>query len=101
VMINGIKVGTVLEQSLAPESFAAVVTMSIRPDIHLPDDSVASVASQGLLGGKYLKLEPGHSKTLIAEGGSIGKTKNYQSLEQQVGDIIFLATDSGKPAAKP
>ena len=101
VMINGIKVGTVLEQSLAPESFAAVVTMSIRPDIHLPDDSVASVASQGLLGGKYLKLEPGHSKTLIAEGGSIGKTKNYQSLEQQVGDIIFLAADSGKPAAKP
>jgi hypothetical protein len=38
---------------------------------------------------------------MIAEGGVIAKTKTYQSLEEQVAQIIFLATDSGKPAAKP
>jgi phospholipid/cholesterol/gamma-HCH transport system substrate-binding protein len=101
VRINGIKVGTVLSQTLAPDSFAAVVTLSLRPDLHLPDDTTASVASEGLLGSKFLKLEPGRSKTMIAEGGVIAKTKTYQSLEEQVAQIIFLATDSGKPAAKP
>jgi phospholipid/cholesterol/gamma-HCH transport system substrate-binding protein len=100
VRINGIKVGTVLDQIIAPENFNAMVRMSIRPDIHLPTDTAASIASEGLLGSKFLKLEPGHAKTLIAEDGTIATTRNYQSLEEQVGQIIFLATDSGKSAAK-
>jgi phospholipid/cholesterol/gamma-HCH transport system substrate-binding protein len=98
VRINGIKVGTVLEETIAPESFEAVITLSLRPDIHLPEDSVASVDSEGLLGSKFLKLEPGHASTAIAAGGVISKTKNSKSLEDQVGQIIFLATDSGKTA---
>jgi phospholipid/cholesterol/gamma-HCH transport system substrate-binding protein len=100
VRINGIKVGTVLDQKIAPDSYEAVLTLSIRPDIHLPDDTVASISSEGLLGEKFLKLDPGHSKTMIAEGGAIANTKNSQSLEDQVGRIIFLATEGGKPAEK-
>lgn len=101
VRINGIKVGTVLDEKISPEDFAAQVKFSLRPDIHLPDDTVASISSEGLLGSKFLKLDPGRSKVLIAEGGTVSKTKNAESLEDQVGKIIFLATDSGKaPAAK-
>jgi len=96
VRINGIKVGTVLDQTIDPASFDAVVRMSISPKIHLPDDTVATVDSSGLLGDKYLKLIPGNSAKTIAPGGSIAHTKNYQSLEELVGQIIFLATDSGK-----
>jgi phospholipid/cholesterol/gamma-HCH transport system substrate-binding protein len=100
VRINGIKVGTVLDQAIQPESFEARVRFSIRPDIHLPDDTVASVDSEGLLGSKFLKLEPGRSQTMIAAGGAVAKTLNSQSLEDKVGRIIFLATDSGKPDEK-
>jgi len=95
IRINGIKIGTVLDLKIAPTSFDAVASLSVRPDIHLPDDTVASIASEGLLGSKFLKLEPGHSKTLLAAGGVIDHTKSPQSLEEQVGKIIFLATDSG------
>jgi phospholipid/cholesterol/gamma-HCH transport system substrate-binding protein len=95
VRINGIKVGSVIDQTIDPASFEAVVRMSIRPDIHLPVDSVASIASDGLLGGKYIKLDPGRSDKTIPPDGSITNTKNYKSLEEMVGDIIFLATDSG------
>ncbi len=103
VRINGIKVGTVLDQKIDPVTFNAVVTMSIMPKIHLPVDTEATVDSEGLLGGKYLKLMPGHSQQTIAAGGSIAHTKNYESLEEMVGKVIFLATDGGgaKPAAKP
>ena len=97
VRINGIKVGTVLNQMIDPDNFDAVVTMSIAPNIHLPDDTVATVDSSGLLGDKYLKLIPGRSAKMIEPGGKVANTKAYKSLEELVGDVIFLATDgSGK-----
>lgn len=105
VRINGIKVGTVLDQKIDATTFNAVVSMSITPDIHLPVDTVAVVDSEGLLGGKFVKLIPGRSPQTIAAGGVIEKTKTYQSLEDMVGKVIFLATSgddsNSKPAAKP
>jgi phospholipid/cholesterol/gamma-HCH transport system substrate-binding protein len=95
VRINGIKVGSVIDQVIDANSFEAVVRMSIRPDIHLPADTVATIASDGLLGGKYVALDPGRSAQMIPAEGTIAKTKNYRSLEEMVGQIIFLATDSG------
>ena len=92
VRINGIKVGTVTDRRLDPQTFDAVVTMSIQPDVKLPEDSVATIGSEGILGGKYIRLKPGKSKKTIPEGGKIGKSEDFKSLEDQVGDIIFLAT---------
>ncbi|MBM3564834.1 MAG: outer membrane lipid asymmetry maintenance protein MlaD [Alphaproteobacteria bacterium] len=96
VRISGIKVGTVTEQVLDPQTFDAVVTLSIARDVLLPADTVASVDSEGLLGGKYVRLEPGRAAERIPAGGAIKKTKNYRSLEDQVGEIIFLATGGDK-----
>ncbi len=92
VRISGIMVGTVTEQGLDPDTFDAVIKMSISPNVKLPVDTVASIASEGMLGGKYVRLEPGNAKTYIEEGGLITKTKDFRSLEDQVGEIIFLAT---------
>ena len=92
VRISGIKVGTVLENRLDPVSFDAVVVMSIRPDIKLPADTVASIASSGMLGDKYIQLVPGSDATILEAGSDIANTKDYRSLEDQVGEIIFLAT---------
>ncbi|MFA7431845.1 MAG: outer membrane lipid asymmetry maintenance protein MlaD [Rhodospirillaceae bacterium] len=101
VRISGIKVGTVAGQSLDPQTYQAVVLMTILPSVQLPQDTVASVASDGLLGGKYIKLEPGRAEQTIAAGGSLTRTRNYQSVEDLVGEIIFLATqDEGQGGAQ-
>ena len=92
VRISGIKVGTVLENKLDPVTFDAVVTMSIRPDIVLPLDTTATISSSGMLGDKYVMLLPGEADDKLAAGGEIAKTKDFRSLEDQVGEIIFLAT---------
>ncbi len=92
VRISGIKVGTVLDARLDPATFDAVVTLAMVPDVKLPADTQASIDSDGLLGGKYVRLEPGQAAERIADGGTIAKTKDYRSLEDQVGEIIFLAT---------
>ncbi|MBF0167836.1 MAG: outer membrane lipid asymmetry maintenance protein MlaD [Alphaproteobacteria bacterium] len=98
VRINGIKVGTVVGQKLDPATFNAVLTLSIAADIKLPSDSQASIGSDGLLGDKYVKIEPGVEKTTLEAGTQLAKTKDQKALEELVGEIIFLATeDPAKP----
>ena len=96
VRISGIDVGTVTSQTLNPETFQAQVIMSIDPSVVLPADTEASIVSDGLLGGKYVNLVPGRASERIAAGGVVSKTKDYQSLEDLVGQIIFLATNTGE-----
>lgn len=92
VRLNGIKIGTVSDLSLDGETFDAVVTMTIRSDIKLPVDSVAGIGSSGIIGGKFVTIKPGGGEEMVAAGGSLTKTEDFKSLEDQVGEIIFLAT---------
>jgi phospholipid/cholesterol/gamma-HCH transport system substrate-binding protein len=92
VRISGIRVGTVTSQALDPKTFQAQVTMSISSDVKLPEDSEAAIVSDGLLGGKYINLIPGRGTQMLAGGGVIPKTRDFQSVEDLVGEIIFLAT---------
>lgn len=97
VRINGIKVGTVAGYNLDPVTFNAVVHLTILPDIKLPVDTAATIASEGLLGGKFIKLIPGKQADRIAQGGAIARTKDYKSIEEMVGELIFLATSDNQP----
>lgn len=92
VRISGIKVGSVTDRRLDTKTYEAVITMTIAKDVMLPADTDASVASEGPLGGRYVRLEPGSSPTPIPPDGHIQETRGFRSLEDQVGEIIFLAT---------
>ena len=92
VRINGIKVGTVSDLNLDAGTFDAVVSMSIRSDVKIPADSVAAIGSAGIVGSKFVSIQPGGAKDFVADGGKIARTKDFKSLEDQVGEIIFLAT---------
>lgn len=100
VKISGVKIGTVTNRWLDPKTYAAIVSLTIDENVQIPVDTVAGISSEGPLGGKYVRLEPGTAATFITPGGMISKTRNYRSLEDQVGEIIFLATNrpsSGTP----
>lgn len=92
VRINGVKIGTVTSQKLSNEDYMVDVVVSISSDIKLPDDSVASITSDGLMGNKFVKIEPGHSKTLLQNGDEIKKTQDFETLEDLIGKFIFKAT---------
>lgn len=94
VRVSGIKVGSVTEQRLDSQSFKAVVTMTIMPDVRLPADTSATIVSDGLLGGRYVRLQPGSATEKLDSGASITSTEDFQSMEDLVGEIIFLATQS-------
>lgn len=95
VRINGIKVGTVISQKLNPEDYVAEIKMSLSPDLKLPKDSVAVIASSGLMGNKFIKIEPGQASEILVDGDEISRTKDFKTLEDMVGEIIFMVTDNG------
>ncbi|MBR2299037.1 MAG: outer membrane lipid asymmetry maintenance protein MlaD [Alphaproteobacteria bacterium] len=92
VRINGVKIGTVTSQKLSPEDYMVDVVLSISSDIKLPIDSVVSITSDGLMGNKFVKIEPGQSKTLLAHGDEIKKTQDFETMEDLIGKFIFKAT---------
>ena len=93
VVISGVKVGSVQNVTLNPETFLANVTMSIDSAIQLPLDTAALISSESLLGGLYLALEPGAEEDFIEEGGMIEYTQAPQNLEQLLGQFIFSMQD--------
>jgi phospholipid/cholesterol/gamma-HCH transport system substrate-binding protein len=95
VRINGIKVGTVTGQNLNNENYLVNVIFSISPDVKLPKDSVVSIVSDGLIGDKFVKIDPGKDSELLKDGDSFSKTKDFKTIEDLVGEIIFMVTDGG------
>ena len=93
VRIGGVKVGSVVKQYVDPEEFQAVVCMSIEDGIRIPTDSVATISSDGLLGGKYVKIEPGQADGLLAAEGEFQETRDVIALEELLGKVIFLVTN--------
>lgn len=98
VRLSGIKIGTVTSQRLDPQSFSAIVTMTIANDIKLPEDTAAKVAASGLLGANYLALEPGGSEKDLAPGGEIKHTQGSVNLMDLIGQAVFGAAGAAKPA---
>ena len=66
--------------------------MSIASDIKLPKDSTAMISSNGLMGNKFIKIEPGKSKDMLQNGDEISNTKDFKTLEDMVGEVIFMVT---------
>lgn len=92
VRVAGVKIGTVVDQTIDQEEYRAIVRMKINPEIELTKDTVVRISSAGLLSGKYVKLEPGGAKEKLAAGGELTNTKDVISLEELLGKVIFLVT---------
>ena len=97
VRIAGVKVGSVNQERIDPQSFQAVVALSVRDDIRLPKDTGAIITSESLLGGKYLSLQPGGDETMLQPGQSITITQSSISIEELLGKFIFSMTNAPKP----
>jgi phospholipid/cholesterol/gamma-HCH transport system substrate-binding protein len=89
VRIAGVKVGSIVSETLDPKTFLATVRMNIDPAYKLPDDTVAEIISSSLLGDKYMALVPGGSEQMIPPGGQIKFTQSPVSLENLIGQMIF------------
>ncbi|MFN3992366.1 MAG: outer membrane lipid asymmetry maintenance protein MlaD [Tabrizicola flagellatus] len=80
VRLAGVKVGTVTDLRLNPETYFADATISMRKDVAVPVDSTILVASEGLLGGTFVEVQPGGALEMLEPGGEIEDTQGAVSL---------------------
>jgi phospholipid/cholesterol/gamma-HCH transport system substrate-binding protein len=101
VMISGVKVGTVDDIQLDNKLYRAVVYFSVTNDVDLSTDSSARIASESLLGGKYLDVQPGGDDTNLKNGDQISLTQGASNLEDLLGRFIFSGNqEKGSSAEK-
>lgn len=97
VKVAGVTIGMVESIGLDPVSFEAIVRMAIasRYD-EIPSDTSASVLTSGVLGDRYIGLEPGGAPDMLKDGDELFITQSALVLEQIVGKYLFNAGSGDK-----
>ena len=99
VTMAGVRIGDVAGIHIDPRQYKAVVSMRIDPQYNqIPDDSDASIQTEGLLGGKYVGLGPGGSESYLKDGSTIEFTQSALVLENLV-NKFFANVAGGKSDA--
>ena len=92
VRMAGVKIGTVTDMWLDPESFRAQIIFSLREDLKIPDDSGVAVSQDGLLGGTFVEVIPGGSEFELEDGAEFLDTQGSVSLVS----LLLKFVSSGK-----
>ena len=80
VQISGVKIGSVTSVELNPKNYFATVKMSIVEGVQIPEDSAAKIASEGLLGGNFIAVDPGNSDFMLEPGAPFEHTQGSINL---------------------
>ena len=93
VKMSGVKIG-VVNRVYLDEDFLANVEFKVFSNIRIPKESVVAISSDGILGNKYLSVIPKNreSKDFFKQGDDFVNVIDFESIEDQVSKIIFLAT---------
>lgn len=94
VAIAGVNVGRVINISVDPVTFEAVVEMTLDSSFNeVPVDSSAGIYTAGLLGEKYIGIEPGGAPDFLEDGSVIRLTQSSIVLEKLISQFLFSQSD--------
>lgn len=93
IRVAGVRVGRVHSISFDQDRLQAVVLLNIESGFDkLSDDSIAAIRTDGLLGAKYVALEPGGSLESLVDGSEIHVTSSSMVLEKLINEIVVKLT---------
>lgn len=84
--LAGVTVGKVVAQRL-DDRYRAVLTLRVAEGVTFPVDSAAQIQTDGLMGGKFIAVQPGGEDEVIKPGKSFQFTQdsvNVQDLLEQI-----------------
>jgi phospholipid/cholesterol/gamma-HCH transport system substrate-binding protein len=87
VVVSGVEVGQVSSIGL-DENLRARVDLDVDPGLGLPVDTMASIMTEGVLGNKFVALEPGAEEEMLKDGEEIGFTESAVLLERLIGKFV-------------
>lgn len=89
VTLAGVQIGRVSKMEFDSSRQTSIVTMEIAPEIELPLDSIAIVTSEGMIGGRFIRLEPGGELEMLRDGDRLDYTQGSIMFEDLLAKIII------------
>ena len=89
VEMDGIEIGRVEEMSIDQDKQLAVVELKIRKGIKVYDDASAAIKTAGLIGDKYVKIDPGGAGNILKPGDTITETTSPIDVEELISKYAF------------
>jgi phospholipid/cholesterol/gamma-HCH transport system substrate-binding protein len=89
VTLAGVQIGRVSKMEFDSRRQMAIVTMEVAPEIELPLDSIAIVTSEGMIGGRFIRLEPGGELDMLRDGDRLDYTQGSIMFEDLLAKIII------------
>ncbi len=89
VEMLGIEVGRIERLTVDQDKQMALVELRIKKGIKVFDDASASIKTAGLIGDKFIRIEPGGSGDIIKPGGTITETSAPLDMEDIISKYAF------------
>ncbi len=96
VEIAGVQIGKVT--SIALNQDRARIAMRLNDEVKVDDQAIAAIKTSGLIGDKFVSIEPGPGEHDLANGGTLRQTESAFVLEDAIGQLIS-STEGGKGAS--
>lgn len=95
VEVYGIEVGSVTSLAIDEQREMALVGMRVDKGVKVYEDSFATIKTAGLIGDKYVKIDPGGAGPLLPPGGLITQTSVPPDIEDLIGKYAFGNVSKG------
>jgi phospholipid/cholesterol/gamma-HCH transport system substrate-binding protein len=89
VEMLGMEVGRVAAFKMDQERQQAVVELRIQKGVQIYDDAIASIKTAGLIGDKFVAIDPGGGGDLLADGDTIIETESPVDIMELVSKYAF------------
>jgi len=87
VEIAGVDIGWV--ERIELKNYQARVSFRIKNGIELPEDSIASIRTKGLIGEQFVRISPGGAEENIPPGGEIKETEPPVDIMELIANYAF------------
>ena len=96
VNMLGLEVGRVHKFTMDQENQQVVVEFKINKGIEIYDDAIASIKTEGLIGDKYVAIDPGGGGDLLADGDTITDTNSPTDIMDLISKYAFGDVGGGE-----
>jgi phospholipid/cholesterol/gamma-HCH transport system substrate-binding protein len=96
VNMLGLEIGQVNKFTMDQENQVVQVEFKINKGIEIFDDAIASIKTEGLIGDKYVAIDPGGGGDLLADGDTITDTNSPTDIMDLVSKYAFGDVGGGK-----
>ncbi|MGW8301459.1 MAG: outer membrane lipid asymmetry maintenance protein MlaD [Desulfobacterales bacterium] len=98
VNMLGLEIGRVESFKMDQKNLVAVVELKINNGIEIYDDAIASIKTEGLIGDKFVSIDPGGGGDLLANGDTITDTESPTDIMDLISKYAFgdVGSSDGK-----